>query len=322
MQREQIARVIRRWSRGLLPAVGLAILAAWPLPAPGDTPTATVDKTAETPADSMALSGGSEGTVFGSLTIQGENRIQVEFQRPDLEVSIDPRQAPGLDWGTAMDVLDRSIPDLTTPLLSSTRGHLPRRMPRLWLTELRSGPVARFHPDMEEVASWRLVVVDSRGREVVEFSGRDHPPGELTWDGSTQDDSFALPGITYSYVFEAQDRAGNRRRLVGEGFQVPPYQVESGPELVILVPGDRVSAATAPCLEEVADRLNLICDPLAPVVLRATARSFDEADALAERVRARLSPRLLGNPARLKVETQVEPGLAPGGSVVIAGRRR
>lgn len=37
----------------------------------------------------------------------------------------------------------------------------------------------------------------------------------------------AWPGVTYSYVFEAYDRAGNKRRMVGEGFTIrarPPHR--------------------------------------------------------------------------------------------------
>src|SRR4029077_1438196 len=66
------------------------------------------------PTDSgTVLKGGQEGTAFKSLTVEGEDKIQIEFERPPLALDLDPTKAPGLDWGTARDVLDRTVPDLT-----------------------------------------------------------------------------------------------------------------------------------------------------------------------------------------------------------------
>ena len=70
----------------------------------------------EAAADStMVLEGEQEGTVFRSLTIEGENRIRIDFERPELLVELDPASAPGLSWGSSRDVLDRTVPDLVTP---------------------------------------------------------------------------------------------------------------------------------------------------------------------------------------------------------------
>ncbi len=62
-------------------------------------------------ADSgMTLRGGQEGTVFRTLTIEGEDRVHVDFERPALDLDLDPTKVAGLDIGTARDVLDRTLP--------------------------------------------------------------------------------------------------------------------------------------------------------------------------------------------------------------------
>jgi len=76
----------------------------------------------EAPADStMVLEGGEEGTAFKSLTVEAENRVQIEFERPVLAIDLDPASAPGLEWGSAHDVLDRTLPDVTMPFVLQGR---------------------------------------------------------------------------------------------------------------------------------------------------------------------------------------------------------
>src|SRR6185295_19031092 len=59
------------------------------------------------------------------------------------------------------------------------------------------------------------------------------PPREIEWDGRIQGGGGAVPGLTYSHVLEAFDRAGNKRNFVGEGFEIPAYRLETpaGPVL-------------------------------------------------------------------------------------------
>ncbi len=65
----------------------------------------------------LTLRGGEEITAFGSLTVEGEDRIHVEFDRPALELAIDPATAPGLDWGSPTDVLMRRRRTASGPFL-------------------------------------------------------------------------------------------------------------------------------------------------------------------------------------------------------------
>ncbi len=300
--------------------------------------TGTADDGAAAADTGMALAGDSEGTVFGSLTVEGENRIQVEFERPALDIDIDPQQAPGLEWGDVVDVLDRSRPDLVSPLLALSATAPSPFLPRPWLDLYRTGPVARFRPAVREVAEWRLAVVDSHGEEVASFTGDDDPPEEIAWDGATAGGEPAQPGLTYSYVFEARDRAGNRRRFVGDGFQVPPYRTGSGSRTALLVsgtqlggepagsPGRSASAAAGdrpgPYVLEAASRLAMACGPSEPIVVRVTARSFEEASALGDRLERQLGALLPGDPARLTTQARVEPGAPVGGTVLIAAGGR
>ena len=68
----------------------------------------------------MTLRGGQEGTVFRTLTVEGEDRVHFEFERPALDFDLDPEQAPGLDPASARAAIVRSAPDLTEPLLGLT----------------------------------------------------------------------------------------------------------------------------------------------------------------------------------------------------------
>jgi hypothetical protein len=290
---------------------------------------AGVASTAEAPADtSMGLAGGQEGTVFKSLTIEGENRVRISFERPELVIDLDPSQAPGLTWGSSMDVLNRTVPDLTTPLLKTSTALRSPYLIRPWLTAYRTGPVATFTSDLKSVHRWTLLVVDSRGREVVQFQGKKNPPRQIEWDGRKTDGTMAQPGLTYSHVLEAFDKAGNKRRFVGEGFQIEAYRRESdrGPEF--LIAGDQwrnaataAGAASSAYLLETASWINLETGAASPVLITATAATYAEARTLGDQVAAQLQPLLPGGETRVAVSAQAEPGTPPGGILQIqAGR--
>ena len=284
------------------------------------------------PDSNLTLKGGQPGTALGSMTVEEENRIQVEFQRPDLQIELDPRQAPGLTWGSPAEVLQRSMPDMVAPFLAiSARARSPYA-PHPWLAGFRTGNVVRFAPRMVEVDRWKLTVVDSRSKMVAEFTGEKKPPQEIFWDGRAKDGSPCLPGLTYSYVFEAYDRAGNVRRLAGEGFQIPPYRYATGNDLTFVLAARQLEPAARPAaalegspaepkdpalLQEAASWLNLRTRPAGPVRILAVARSLPEADQLGQRISATLQPLIQGEASRLAVTTRVEPGAPEAGAVII-----
>jgi hypothetical protein len=256
----------------------------------------------------LVLKGGEEGTVFRTLTVQGEDRIHIEVERPALRLGVDPGKAPGLERGTVADVLDRTTPDLETPLVASTARDASPWVAHPWLSHFPAGAVARFRPSLSHVARWKLLVVNARAESVAVFQGEGDPPREIAWDGRSADGRPVLPGASYSYVFEARDEAGNKRHFVGEGFRVDAFRYDTpeGPTLVFAAselerPGGAPWGAdeTPPIVMQLATELNQ--EPSERTVrIEVTARSADEANALGRRLMRWMSPHLLGDPARLE----------------------
>ncbi len=285
---------------------------------PVPKPTVSVSDSAQ--KKTMTLPAGQEGTAFGSLTVEGEDRIRIEFERPPLELDLDPRQSPGLELGNARDILDRERPDLVTPYLGLSALERSPYLGRPWLDEMTTGPVARFRPAVSGVERWRLAVVDSRGDQVVEWKGSGSPPKEITWNGLTAADKPCPPGLTYSYVLEAFDRAGNKRNFVGEGFQLPAYRLEPPQALAMLFAGDKLGgpgSVPAPIVLEAASWINQAEGAQQPIRIKTTARSFELANAMSQSLVQQLTPLVLGDPVRLQPVTAVEPDAPQQGTVSI-----
>ena len=283
------------------------------------------------PDSSMALKGGEEGTVLRSLTVEGEDRVRIEFERPPLVLDLDPSQAPGLDWDSTWEILGRTDIDFLAPLIAKS-AHVPSPyMPRPWLDEFKTGDVVRFRPALKDVDRWRLDIVNSRSETVAFFEGKGNPPDEIGWDGRTPDGKPAPPGLTYSYVLEAYDRAGNKRNFVGKGFKLPPYRLEKEDGLVLVCSGGDLSVSTrqrhikqsapAVMILEAASRINQIRKRDHIIRIEATARSYDEAANLANIVAESLGPLLIGDPGQIQEITEVEPAAPAQGTVTIVVSR-
>jgi hypothetical protein len=275
--------------------------------------------------EKMTLEGGQEGTSLPSLTIEGEDRIRIEFDRPGLEFDLDPRSTQGLELGETVEILDREPLDLVHPMLEvSARARTPY-LGRGWLDELRSGPVARFRPNLKGVERWSLAIADSRGQTVREFAGNGSPPQELEWDGVTASGAPALPGLTYSYALEAYDRAGNKRNFVGEGFEVGAYRVETPDALIMLFSGKEVQALAAgraaalpPAIVlEVASWINQAGRLEQPIRVQTTARSYELANALTKGIAQHLSALVIGDAVRIQPLATVEPDAPQDGTVAV-----
>lgn len=288
-------------------------------------------KAAPAPADSsMTLKGSEEGTVFKTLTIEGEDRIHIEFERPSLRLDLDPLKAPGLDWQNTREMLARCGIDYVSPLAALSAGERSPYLARPWLDVFASGNVVRFRPALKDVASWRMTIADSRSRTVAVYEGKGEPPEELGWNGCSKDGKPMPPGLTYSYVLEAIDRAGNKRNFVGKGFELPAYALETPKELVLMFSGDelgaapsRGQAAAAPpaLILAAASSLNQAVTPDRPISVGVTARSFKEADNLAQRIGKSLQPLLLGEASRVQYSTEVQPDAPAAGTVAIRAAR-
>src|SRR4029450_4590838 len=95
------------------------------------------------------------------------------------------------------------------------------------LSRFATGAVARFKPEGEGVERGKLSVANARVELVTSFEGRGPPPRESAGGRCSSSGAPVMPGVTYSYVFEAVDRAGNKRHFVGQGFQVSAYRIDA-----------------------------------------------------------------------------------------------
>ena len=285
------------------------------------------------PDSGMTLRGGQERTDFRTMTVEGEDRVHLEVERPALTLDLDPEKVGGLESGTASDVLNRVAPDLTSAFLESSAHNPSPYQAHPWLRQFATGSVARFQPNVKDVERWKLMVADSKGQTVTTYQGKGDPPKEIAWDGRSQSGAPVTPGLTYSYIFEAYDRAGNKRNFVGEGFRVSAYRLDSpdGPVLVFsglsLLSSQKAasfgmgaaaaSKAVPPIILEAAGWLNEASRLSQPVRVTATARSFEQANLLAGRVSAALTEVALGDPARIQSVAEVVPDAPDGGTVRI-----
>jgi hypothetical protein len=281
---------------------------------------------AKSDSSTMTLKGGEEGTVFRTLTVEGEDRIHIEVERPELKLEMDPEHAPGLDWGSARDVLDRTTPDLEAPLRAVSATESSPWVARPWLAHFPVGAVARVRPAVKGVDHWKLTVVNARAEAVAVYEGSGDPPREIEWDGRPTSGAPVLPGASYSYVFEARDRAGNKRNFVGEGFRVSafrystpggPVMVFSGLELARPGGGTYGPSEPPPIVMEAATEVNQA--PAASAVrIEVTAKRAEEGDALAARLAGWMAPYVIGGAARIRTATLVQADAPDGAAVRIA----
>jgi hypothetical protein len=272
----------------------------------------------EATPDSLTLKGGEKGTTFGSLLIEGEDRVRVTFERPTLELNLDPRTAPGLEWEGIFSALARGGVNTLEPMWATTAARPPQVYVHPWMQAFQHGNVARFRPALDNVARWSLNVASPTGDTVARFAGDGKPPKEIAWDGRTTDGELAPPGYTYSYVLEAYDKAGNKRTFVGEGFELSAYRVETADGVVLMIAGDDVTtneSATAALLETATWINRSALDQ--PVEVRVRARTFADGQRTAEHITAALQPLLLGNPLRVQTSVDVETDAPGNGTVAI-----
>lgn len=284
------------------------------------------------PDTNTTLKGDREGTVFRSLTVEGEDRIRIEFERPPIVLELDPEKAPGLEWGSARDVLDRSVPNFGAPYVAQSAKEQSPFVGRPWLGEFTPDAVARFKPQVEGVERWRLLVANARGEAIKTFQGRGDPPKEIVWDGRSDKGDPATPGLRYSYVFEAFDRAGNKRNFVGEGFQLNAYRIDTPTGPVLVCAGSTLAApstatgavsalAPAPAMTEVATWLNQSSEPTRPIRVEVTARSADAGNAIVASIMRQLPPLVPGGSGRVQCAVQVQPDAPESGSVRFSAAR-
>jgi hypothetical protein len=286
---------------------------------------ARADGTKAEPDSGMVLEGGKEGTAFKKMTIEGEDRFRIDFERPSLRIDLDPSKAPGLDWDNTWEILAEGAIDLQAPLLVLSATESSPYLPRPWFEKYAIGYIVKFRPVLTGVERWRLTIADSRSGEVRAFDGKGKPPKEIGWDGLSQAGAPMPPGYTYSYMVEAWDRAGNKRNFVGRGFGLPAYRIETDEGLVFLFPGGDLGSrsrgpakrAHPPVILEAASRINQENDCSGTIRIVATARTYDQAESMAESVARSLGDLFLGDNARIQSVADVQPDAPEAGTVAI-----
>jgi len=268
------------------------------------------------------LKAGEKGTTLESITVEGEDRVQIDFKRPELVLNVDPLSAPGLEWDVVWSLLSPATLDLYSPLPERTREIRSPYRSRFWADTFRRGNVARFRPALEGVESWSLTIADSRGLEVSKFGKNGAPPEILGWNGKTSKGEYALPGRRYSFVLEAADRAGNRRSFVGDGFKLPAYAVESSGGVTLLLSrsdlqGGSKAVPPAPILYA-ATRINQT-PVTAPVTVTVTASDYKSGEAVAKDVVRKIRLLMLGDPSRMSTKVAVEKGVEDPAVVIRVG---
>ncbi|MBN2367194.1 MAG: hypothetical protein JXL67_13580 [Calditrichaeota bacterium] len=101
------------------------------------------------------------------------------------------------------------------------------------LTRIAPAPAKVFHLSFKDLASWKIDIFTSDGRNFRSLSGEGDPPPAISWDGLDNEGNPLIPGAHYSYSFTATDKAGNRRTFPGEAFTVPALYLVSDEEIWI-----------------------------------------------------------------------------------------
>lgn len=264
----------------------------------------------------------ADTTGVRSITIEGDDQVQITFARPRISLDLDPRLAPGLGWRNTWELVD------VVAATTASSAFLPsRHVGRPWLTAFAQDDVVVFHPETPPLAAWTLTIVDSRGKQVAARRGEGAPPPSLAWNARGDDGAPAWPGLTYSYRLDTVDPAGNRRTTVGRGFDLPPYRLADGAGQTLVFAGDLVvtggqtdaDPGASTLIQAAASWLNQAA-AAAPIEIRATARTQDLADALATAVADALAPLVGGDPARLTTTARVVADAPDRGVVEVSSR--
>jgi len=88
------------------------------------------------------------------------------------------------------------------------------------LTNIQPQPAKVFYVQFKDLSIWDLEIYSSDGSLFKSISGEENPPQSIAWDGIGDNQKFLTPGYTYTYAFNAVDKAGNKRIFPGKTFNV------------------------------------------------------------------------------------------------------
>ncbi|MCD6380586.1 hypothetical protein J7M07_09110 [bacterium] len=254
-----------------------------------------------------------------TMTIKGESLIRIEFERPLLDLKIDPFSVEELGWRHSWESVD-----FLPYVMNQSAFRRPNFLARPGMDSFVSGKVAVFRPGAKDSDGWQLTVVNSRGKIVGKYKGEGACPEEIKWDGLSLSGKPVDPGLTYSYELKAFDRAGNMRRYIGEGFEISPFIVGTtvGTAFVFSAKGlsgeeYEKSKGASKILIEVASRLNQMDLLGRDIMVETRARSESLAQSLAEETVNVLKCAIAGDPSRIKSSFAGEMDASDYGSVIV-----
>jgi hypothetical protein len=181
-----------------------------------------------------AKSENSDGKM-ADVVVKEKDAFKIEKQKPPVSVSVDHMKAVLPTIKTEKYFLDGQADkpetdDLALPFDLSTKEDISP-----WLHSVVSAPVAEFvfGNSKTDVAKWKLIITDSRGKPFKVFEGKKSLPVSLLWDGNDSKKHFMQAGMAYSYIFEVIDNHGGKNTVIGKPFTLDAVAYQKREDLIV-----------------------------------------------------------------------------------------
>ena len=180
----------------------------------------------------------STGEDISNMIIEGENRLQVHGQIPELSWNVDAyRDVPEAlrDYVLLGELKSPSInqPPLTLPSKSTLQ-----KTATPWLHDIYEAPILTLNFKSETQVlkpKWVFVVKDSHGKPFYEINKASKLPEQIVWDGVGSNGKPLHVGFDYSYLMTIIDEAGNPKRFAGKPFRLNSFRFEKGGKVVTML---------------------------------------------------------------------------------------
>jgi hypothetical protein len=171
------------------------------------------------------------GEDISNMIIEGENRLQVHGNIPELAWNVDAyKDVPETlrDYAILGELKSPSIsqPPLTLPAKSTSQ-----KAASPWLHDIYEPPVLTLNFKGEKDVlkpKWIFVVRDSQGKPFYELNKTGAIPETLTWNGIGNNGKTLRVGFDYTYLMTIIDQAGNPKRFAGKAFRLNNFRFTRG----------------------------------------------------------------------------------------------
>ena len=179
-----------------------------------------------------------KGDDISNLLIEGQNRLRVTNEVPELEWEPDVyKDAPEFFKDNAV-VASLKPPALQQPPVTFERRSDSAKPASPWYDNVLEPPVLSLHikPGKDErKVEWTFLVKDSNGREFYSRKKKGLMPERIDWEGFANNKKPLHAGFDYAYSLSIVDEAGNPQRFAGKPFRVPSFRYRKGSRSVTLV---------------------------------------------------------------------------------------